>query len=211
MEYGGYLAWADGSCEPSPSDPFEVYDYETAKRHVLADVLQRGVKYATAGQDKDSIHYRLVPVYTGLEYLLEPRVMIFCETLEGGIVPCSAWPEDCQDDDEKSPLNHRHGFKNNDRVEPNYTLSSYTPAVAAGLIAAQLRHEMETGEKGYRYFTVPVTAAADIHLPYPLHRAADPAAGAFQSESIGAMAHEPVSAKIGNLADVKKFVHQTKH
>lgn len=157
IEYPGRLAWADGSCQPSPEDPFEVYDYETAKQHILADVLRRGVSCNTAGGNRDSIHYRLVPVYTGLEHLLQPRVMIFSQSPDGTIAPCKEWPADAMDVEEKAPLCHMFGFRNIDPEDTGYSIPTYPTDYANALIQQQETEEFYKGHERWRYFTVPVS------------------------------------------------------
>lgn len=156
--YPGRLYEPDAQVEPIAEDPFDLYDRETAMSYVLQDVLRLGMRNVEDGQTTPK-HYRIVPVYTGLENLLQPRVMIFCESPNGTIAPCREWPADAMDIEDRTPLCHMFGFSRVSDEDTGYQIPIYTPVKAHALIIAQTITLQETGEKGWRFFTVPVSSA----------------------------------------------------
>jgi len=156
--YPGRLYEPDAQIEPMSEDPFDLYDRETAVSYVVQDVLRIGMMNQADGKTTPK-HYRIVPVYTGLEHLLQPRVMIFCESPNGTIAPCREWPADAMDDEERTPLCQMFGFSRCAEDDHSYNIPIYTPAKAHALIIAQTVTIQEMGEQGWRFFTVPVSIA----------------------------------------------------
>lgn len=154
--YPGRLYEPDAQVEPIAEDPFDLYDRETAMSYVLQDVLRIGMRNVQDGETTPK-HYRIVPVYTGLEHLLQSRVMIFCESPNGTVAPCREWPADAMDDEERTPLCQMFGFRNIEPGDNQYTIPVYSPDHAHVLVEQQAVAEYEKGQEGWRYFTVPVS------------------------------------------------------
>lgn len=153
--FPGFLYEPDAQVRPISDDPFDLYDQETAMGYIAQDVLRLGMKYAQDGETTPN-HYRIVPVYTGLEHLLQPGVMIFCQSPDNTIAPCREWPADAIDDEERTPLCQMFGFRNIDSEDHEYNIPIYPAGYAKALVEKQIMAECEKHQEGWRYFTVPV-------------------------------------------------------